>query len=146
LVECVKRETNEEICCKVQLFSSPQAYFAGPETEPGPIDIDDEPRPLLVSLQYRASTHTGLFYNVLFAGCLKGEPSLGSDVEAILHLTDGNLRSLAQQPLSIAALERARAIVHSRSPLPPHTTVTLARSPALLARLISEGLQTRWHG
>jgi len=139
-LDCVRRETREEICCDVNITTSPQAYFAEPAADAGPIDLQDDPRPLLVSLQHLTGRGSGLYYNVIFLASLLGEPRLGPQIELLVFLTDANLLSLAQQPLPIAAVIQAGGRAESRSELPPETPVTLGRSLILLASLISSGL------
>jgi len=140
-LDCVRRETREEICCDVNITTSPQAYFAEPAADAGPIDLQDDPRPLLVSLQHLTGRGIGLYYNVIFLASLLGEPSLGPQIELLVYLTDANLLALAQQPLPLSAVIQAEAKIESRSELPPETPVTLGRSLILLAQLVKSGIR-----
>jgi hypothetical protein len=139
-LDCVRRETREEICCDVNIISSDQCYFAEPAADANPIDLQDDLRPFLVSLQHLTGRGSGLYYNVIFLASLLGEPRLGPQIELLVFLTDANLLSLAQQPLPLSSVIQAEAKIESRSELPPESPVTLGRSLILLASLINSGL------
>jgi len=140
-LDCMRRETREEICCDVEVITAQKAYFAEPATEARPIDLEDEPRPFLVSLQHLTGRGTGLYYNVIFLASVIGEPRMGPQIELLVFLTDANLLSLAEQPLPISALMQAGANIEWTTPLPTDTMVTLGRSLILLAQLVKSGIK-----
>jgi len=138
--DCVQRELREEIACDVRLISSDQCYFADPQGSARPIDLEDDPRPLLVSLQHLTGRGTGFYYNVVFRAELIGGPQPQREIDALLFFGEQHLAALSAGPLPLSTLRDQGALVIERQPLPEGAMVRLGRSVHILAELLAAGI------
>lgn len=144
LVECARREADEEVGADVALQSASETYHLPHDGEPAVIDAAESPRPLAVyemAESVDGEPADDVYYIVVYEATLRdGVGELAPDeVSGVMGLTPRQVaRGTEREPTVATLLDEGATIVESVERIPRDTTLYAVGTARALAEILDE--------